>query len=421
MIQILLLLPTLLAAAPTFHKDVEPILQRRCQGCHRSGEIGPMSFLNYKETRPYAKAIAAATSAKKMPPWFAESTPHALSNNPMLPASEIATLSDWAKTGAKEGNPSDAPAPKSFVSGWNIPTPDLVFETPKDFEIQATGFVEYQYVVLPLNLKEDKWVQFAEARPSNRSVVHHFVAFVREPESKWLRDVSPGEYYQPKRNPGQKAGPDTGGAGSEVLASYVPGDQPPHLNPGQGYLLRAGSDLVLQIHYTPNGKPQKDRSRVGIVFSKQPVTERITLVAATTTRFVIPPGNEDYKVESSFTFRNNARLLSLSPHMHLRGKAFEYRLVHPDGTVEPLLKVNPYRFDWQLDYDLEKPINLVSGMKIECTAWFDNSPNNKFNPDPAAEVRFGEQSSDEMMVGQIFIGIDSGFKTRIDWFMNRKP
>ena len=136
---------------------------------------------------------------------------------------------------------------------------------------------------------------------------------------------------------------------------------------------------------------------------------------------MIPPGNEDYKVESSFTFRNNARLLSLSPHMHLRGKAFEYRLVHPDGKIEQLLKVNPYRFDWQLDYDLEKPINLVPGMKIECTAWFDNSPNNKFNPDPTAEVRFGEQSSDEMMVGQIFIGIDSAFKTRVDWFMNRKP
>ncbi len=417
---LLLLLPAVLAAAPTFHKDVAPILQRSCQGCHRPGEIGPMSLLTYQEVRPYAKAIAASTAAKKMPPWFAESTPHALANDPTLSAQDLATLSEWAKSGAKEGKAADAPPARNFVSGWTIPTPDLVVEAAKEFEIPATGTVEYQYVVLPLNLKEDKWVRFAEARPGNRSIVHHFVAFVRDPESKWLRHVAPGEYYQPKRNPGQKAGPDTGGAGSEVLASYVPGDQPPMLKAGQGYLLRAGSDIVLQIHYTPNGKATTDKSRLGIVFSKEPVTERITLVAPTNSRFVIPPGAEDFKVEASFTIRNHARLLSLSPHMHLRGKAFEYRLVHPDGRVEPLLKVNPYLFNWQLDYDLAKPIDLVPGMKIECTAWFDNSPNNKFNPDPTAEVRFGEQSSDEMMVGQVFIGIDAAFKTRMDWFMNRR-
>lgn len=195
-----------------------------------------------------------------------------------------------------------------------------------------------------------------------------------------MRDVAPGDYFQPKRAPGQKASFDTGGAGSKVLTSYVPGDGPPHLKDGQGYLLRAGSDLVMQIHYTPNGTAGTDRSKVGLVFSKVPVTERITLIAPSNARFVIPPGADAYKVEASITIRNNARLLSLSPHMHLRGKAFEYRLIYPDGRVEELLKVNPYRFDWQLDYDLAQPIDLVPNMKVECTAWFDNAANNKSNP-----------------------------------------
>ncbi len=409
------------ATTPTFHKDVLPILQARCQGCHRPGEIGPMPLLTFAQTRPYAKAIQASTAAKKMPPWFAERSSHTLANDPSLSEAELNTLASWSAAGAPEGNRKEGPEPKSFTSGWNIPTPELVLEAPKPFEIPATGSVEYQYVVLPLNLTEDRWIQAAEARPGDRTRVHHFVVFVREPESKWLRNVAPGDYFQPKRAPGQKASIDTGGAGAEVLTSYVPGDGPPQLKPGQGYLLRAGSDLVMQIHYTPNGTASVDRSKVGIVFSKMPVTERITLVAASNAAFRIPAGADAHKVVASFTFRNNARLLSLSPHMHLRGKAFEYRLIHPDGRVEELLKVDPYRFDWQLDYDLAQPIDMVAGMKVECTAWFDNSPNNKFNPDPSAEVRFGEQSSDEMMVGQLVIGIDATYKTRSDWMMNRKP
>lgn len=387
-------------SAPVFHKDVAAILQARCQECHRAGEIGPMPLLTYQQVRPWAKSIKSAVLTRKMPPWFADPRYGHFSNDRSLTQSEIDTLVAWVDAGAPEGNPKDAPAPRQFVAGWNIPKPDTVFAMPTPIEIPPTGELPYQYVVLPTGFDEDKWVQAVEIRPGTHSVVHHVVAFIRDPQSRWLRgEAQPGVAFVPPRNPNGSRRLDLGGAGNEMLAFYAPGQVPEIWRPGLGKKIKAGSDLVLQIHYTADGKPEKDQTKVGIVFAKEPPEERSLGLAAVNVLFRIPPGDPNYEARAWFTLPNGGTLLSFFPHMHLRGKAFQFKAVYPSGESETLLKVNDYDFAWQLAYKLAQPLTVPPGTKIECTAWFDNSPNNPRNPDPKAEVRFGEQSWEEMVVG----------------------
>jgi hypothetical protein len=384
----------------TFHRDVLPVLQKNCQGCHRPGEAAPMSLLTYKEVRPLARAIRESVLTKKMPPWFADPHSGKFSNDRSLSKDEIATLVKWADTGAPEGNPKDAPAPKQFVEGWNIGTPDFVVEMPAAFEVPQSGTIEYTYFVLPTGFTEDKWVQLAEARPGNRAVVHHVIAFIREPGSKWLQKAKPGVPYVPEAGSGDRSG------GNAYLIGYAPGTVPAMLSPGQAKLVKAGSDIVLQMHYTANGKKETDRTRIGMVFAKQPPTERVVTLAAANSKFVIPPGADNHQVDSKVTLQRDATLISLLPHMHLRGKDFEYRIIYPTGEKQTILSVPKYSFSWQLSYLPEKPLLLPKGTIIECTAHFDNSPNNPSNPDPKSEVRFGEQSWEEMMIGFFDVAIN---------------
>lgn len=380
----------------TFHKDVEPILQKHCQECHRPGEIAPFSLLSYKDARPWAKSIRENVLSRKMPPWFADPAYGHFANDRSLNKQEIDTLVAWVDSGAKEGDLKDAPPPPSFTEGWNIPKPDLVIGMSQPFHVPAKGEVPYQYVVVPTRFTEDKWIQAAEVRPTNRSVVHHMVIFIRSPQSNWLRDVAPGVPFAP---PGGDLR-NIGGGGNELLTAYTPGKVAEVYSPGTGKLIRAGSDLVLQIHYTPNGKETDDQTKIGFVFAKEKPAQRVVGLSGRNLMFQIPPGDPNYRVDArAITFPNGATILSFLPHMHLRGKAFEYRVVYPDGRTEVLLRVPQYDFFWQLDYKLAEPLKLPPGAKIECTAWYDNSPNNPKNPDPAATVRFGEQSSEEMMFG----------------------
>ena len=389
----------------TFNRDVLPILQKNCQGCHRPGEAAPVSFLTYSETRPWAKAIRESVRLRKMPPWFADPHVGKFSNDRSLSPSEIETLAKWADTGAAEGNPSDAPAPVKFVSGWNIGVPDMVIEMPKPYQVAAKGTIDYTYYVIPTGLTDDKWVQFAEVRPGNRKVVHHVIAFIREPGSKWMKDAVPGEPFVPKKEAGESRN-GGGGFGGQFLVGYAPGTIPDILEPGQARLVKAGSDIVLQMHYTANGTEQVDQSKVGIIFAKEPPKQRVVTLAAMDTKFVIPAGADNYKVESQLTLQEDTTITGLLPHMHLRGKAFEYRVVYPTGETQELLRVPKYDFSWQLTYIPVKPIVLPKGSRIECTAWFDNSPNNPNNPDPKTEVRFGEQSWEEMMIGFFHTTLD---------------
>jgi hypothetical protein len=379
----------------TFHKDVEPILQKRCQECHRPREIAPFSLLTYKDARPWARSIRENVLTRTMPPWLADPRYGHFANDRTLSKQQIDTLVRWVDGGAKEGDPKDAPPPRSFIEGWNIPQPDLVISMSQPFHLPAKGEVPYQYVVLPTHFTEDKWVQMAEVRPSVRSVVHHMVIFVRSPRSRWLREATPGVPFAPP--PGDFR--NIAGGGNELLMAYTPGKMPDRWAPGTGKLIPAGSDLVLQIHYTPNGREAEDQTKIGLVFAKEKPTQRVVALAAKNLDFEIPPGDPNYRVEAGNTFPNGATVLSFLPHMHLRGKAFEYRAVYPDGRTEVLLRVPKYDFFWQLDYKLAAPLKIPPGTRIECTAWYDNSANNSRNPDPTATVRFGEQSWDEMMFG----------------------
>jgi hypothetical protein len=388
----------------TFTKDVAPIIQKNCQGCHRPGEAAPFSMLTYDETRPWAAAMKEAVRQRIMPPWFADPHFGNFSNVRSLTQKDIDTICAWADAGAPQGDPADTPAPAQFTSGWAIPKPDVVFEMPLEYQIPARGTIDYQKIIIPTGFTEDKWVQFAEARPDNRAHVHHIIAYVREPGSHWLEGEKPGVFFVAPKPKGDKV--DTSALPSDFLVGYAPGQPPEMLAPGQAKLVKAGSDIVFEIHYTTDGTPGTDRSKVGLVFAKQSPKERVLTLSATNGTFVIPPGDPNYQVDAEFTVNAPVKLLSLHPHMHGRGKDFEYRLVYPSGKTETILRVPNYKWHWQLWYTLADPILLPKGTKIECTAHFDNSANNPDNADPTKEVRWGDQSWDEMMVGFFNLAFD---------------
>jgi hypothetical protein len=368
-----------------------------------------MSLLTYQQSRPWTKAIREAVLLKRMPPWHADPHVGKFANDRSLTKAEIETLVAWADTGAKEGDPVAAPPPATFVEGWNIGKPDLEFEMPSEFEVPAAGTIEYQYVIVPASFTQDQWVERAEVRPGNRAVVHHVIAFVRPPGSKWLKNATPGIPFVP---PPGSTDRDDGAGGREFLIGYAPGTIPEILPPGRAKLIRAGSDIVFQLHYTANGKAARDRTKAGIVLAKQPVKERVLTVAALNKDFVIPPGAANHRVDASLEFASEVKLIGLFPHMHLRGKAFEMRAVYPTGETHNLLRVPKYDFNWQLSYYPEKELLLPKGTKIECTAHFDNSVNNPANPDAAKAVKWGDQSWEEMMIGFMDVAFDAAMEPR---------
>lgn len=379
----------------TFSKDVAPILQKNCQGCHRPGEAAPMSLRTYQEARPWARAMKQAVLAKKMPPWFADAQYGHFRNDRSLPQKDIDTLVSWVDAGAPEGDPKDLPQPLAFVDGWNIGQPDMVLEMPEPFQVPASGTIEYQYVVLPYKFTEDRWVQMAEVRPGNRAMVHHVIAYIRDGSSKWMRDKKPGELFVPEAD----ANGNRSSLNGDLLSGFAPGLPPSILEPGQGRLIKAGSDIVLQLHYTANGHAGEDRTKVGVIFCKQAPHERVMTLAASNSKFTIPPGDPNYQVDASFELGHDAKLSALLPHMHLRGKDFQYRLVYPSGETETILRVPHYDFGWQLWYQPVSDIVLPKGTQIAATAHFDNSLNNPHNPDSTKAVTWGDQSWEEMMIG----------------------
>jgi Copper type II ascorbate-dependent monooxygenase, C-terminal domain len=363
---------------PTFHKEVEPILQSRCQGCHRAGEAAPMPLVTFQDARPWAKAIRAAVVGGKMPPWHADPRYGKFSNDLSLTPAEKETLIAWVDGGAREGNPADAPKARVFTDGWRIPKPDVVFEMPETFRVPASGAVNYQYFSVPTNFTEDRWVEAAEVRPGDRSVVHHAIVVIDSPR---------GEQFQ------------------EYLAGYAPGMTPQEWKPGQARLIKAGSSLVFQMHYSTNGKASRDRTKVGLIFAKRPASQQIVAMQAAAHWLAIPPGEANYQTSASVTIQEPSLLIGMRPHMHLRGKSFQFRVVYPGGATETVLDVPHYDFNWQPYYYLDTPKPLPRGTRIEAYATFDNSANNPFNPNPAATIFWGPQSWDEMMIGWLDIGV----------------
>jgi hypothetical protein len=385
---------------PTFYRDVLPILQDHCQTCHRLGEIGPMPLVTYKQTRFQARKMADRVRAKVMPPWFADPCCGHFSDDPSLTEQQLATLIAWAEANAPEGDPHDGPPPPHFTEGWNIAPPDLVLTMPQPVAIPAQADIEYTYEIVPTNFAEDKWIQMSEVRPSSRAHVHHAVVYIRPPDSKWLRGAPVNAPFTASSLKDPELRHQAHETTSDMLLVYAPGSSPDHWPDDMAKFIPAHSDLVFQMHYTANGQAAEDQSSVGLVFSKHPPKQRVLTLQLANDHdpIPIPPNTDNYRVEVHGTFPNDATLLSFFPHMHLRGKRFEYQLVRPDHSTEVLLRVN-YDFFWQLSYRLAEPRPIKAGTELRAVAWYDNSVHNPHNPDRNSPVTWGDQTYNEMMVG----------------------
>ena len=408
-------------AAPTFYRDISPILQHHCETCHRPDGIAPMPLQTYAQAKTHAAAIAASAKSKSMPPWFAVPGIGRFSNDPSLTPTQISTLTTWAAANAPAGDPKDAPLPIHWTEGWTIPQPDLVLPMTKGVAIPTDGDVDYTYEIVSTHFTEDRWIQSVEVLPSLRANVHHAVVYVRPPNSNWLSHAPVGVPFTADdlTDPEDRRGAHWTDA--DVLLVYAPGSSPDEFPATMAKLVPAGSDLVFQMHYTTNGHAGTDITRVGLRFAKTAPPKRVLTLQLTNDHFVIPPGAPDYRVEARGTLPNDALLLSLFPHMHLRGKRFEYNIMspneahpsgaHPNGivpnpdSVETLLRVN-YHFHWQMSYKLTEPLPLKAGTELQAIAWYDNSKNNPHNPDPDSAVRWGDQTYDEMMVGFFDVAVD---------------
>jgi hypothetical protein len=357
-----------------------------------------------------------------MPPWFAEAGVGRFANDPSLTADQIAMLAAWVEAKAPEGDPRDAPAPVKWAESWTIPQPDLVVKMVKGVALPASGDVDYTYEIVPTHFMEDQWVQSVEVLPSLRANVHHAVVYVRPPGSNWLRHAPIGVPFTAETlsDPEDRRGAHWTDA--DVLLVYAPGSSPDEWPATMAKFVPAGADLVFQMHYTSNGHAGIDETRVGMTFAKKAPAQRVLTLQLTNDHFVIPPGAPDYRVEARGTLPNDALVLSFFPHMHLRGKRFEYNIVHPAGEgrnrktgefgptgggTETLLRVN-YHFHWQMSYRLAEPRLLTAGTELQAIAWYDNSRGNPHNPDPDVAVRWGDQTYDEMMVGFFDVAVAAG-------------
>lgn len=366
----------------TFSKDVAPIFYKTCAECHRPGEIAPFSVLSYKDVRPWAKSIKEQVVSREMPPWHADPQHGEWHNDRRLTQAEIDTITAWVDGGAKEGNPKDLPAPPQITEGWVLGKPHETFAIPEQ-DIPATGVVAYKYITVPTNLKEDRWVTAAEIRSTGRAAMHHVIVFMQDPKN-------------PTRTDGN------------LLTGTAPGEQPTKFLPGFARKLPAGAILRFQMHYTPNGTATKDVTTIGLHYAQEAPQHQVLTRPVLNTGFTIPAGANNHEVKSSYTFKEDSHLTSLMPHMHLRGKDFEIKAIYPDGTTKILLSVPKYDFNWQTYYVPKSPIAIPKGTKIECTAHYDNSAGNKYNPDPTKIVKWGDQTWEEMMIGWLSYYNDNG-------------
>lgn len=374
----------------TYAKDISRILQKNCQDCHRPGQIGPMSLLTYRDALAWGETIKEVVADKRMPPWYADPRYGHFSNDRSLPAKDREALLAWIDQGMAKGDDKDLPPPRVFYEGWKIGKPDAIIPMPTTFEVPAEMpkyGVPYKHFVVQTNFDEDRWVERAEAKPGAPGVVHHIIAFV----------IPPGERFIP------------GSPKTPTLCGTAPGEMPLMLPPGMAKKIAKGSKIVFQMHYTPNGKAQKDRSEIGLIFAKKPPQKEVITIPVYNLFFRIPPGDDNYKLESSYTFRKDGAIVGFMPHMHLRGKDFLYRARYPDKKdPEILLSVPRFNFNWQSVYRPAKEIPMPKGTVLECIAHFDNSAKNPNNPDPTVGVRWGDQTWEEMMVGWVDIAYERG-------------
>ncbi len=371
-------------ATVTYSNQISRLLQVHCVDCHRPHEIGPFSLTEYHEVAGWADMILEVTEQRRMPPWHASPDHGKFANARVLSQDELQLLRDWVDAGAPEGDRSQLPAPKTYTEGWQLlREPDLVIPMAKTaFKVPAEGEVRYQHFSVDTGFTEDKWVQAMEIVPGNRAIVHHTIVFA----------AAAGERFNGERG---------------FLAAYVPGLRPKPYPEGMAKRIPAGAKLVFQMHYTPNGTAQEDITSIGLIFADPAkVTQEVTTISVGSNRFKIKPQEDNQQFSSNvLTAPTDLRLLSLSPHMHLRGKSFRYEMTWPDGRKETLLDVPNYDFNWQTAYALADELVIPKGAKIQGFAAFDNSPNNLANPDPTATVVWGDQSWEEMLLGYFDVAV----------------
>jgi len=371
----------------TWSEHVAPIFQRRCQTCHREGEIAPFPLISYEDVQGWEPMIGEVVSQGRMPPWHADAPPGQFANDARLSETEKEIILTWVEHGGPQGDSSLAPAAATFTEGWQIGEPDrVIYMSDEAVDVPPAGVVEYRYYVVDPQFHEDRWIRAAEARPGNSAVVHHVNVFVLPPElGVGLSSKELAEHWELQ---------------SRMLCGFVPGTRPVTYPAGTAKRIPAGSRIVFQLHYTPDGTPQTDRSYIGLLFADpDEVRREATTVPAMNCWFTIPPNTPHYEVELWHTIQEESELFSFLPHMHLRGKSFLYEAHYPDGTHETLLNVPQYDFNWQNTYVLAEPKQLPAGTRIRCVAVYDNSAENLSNPNPNVEVRWGEQTWDEMMIG----------------------
>jgi hypothetical protein len=417
------------AGAPTFTKDVAPIFYKNCTVCHRPGEIAPMSLLSYADTRPWTRSIATQVTRGTMPPWHADPAHGEFLNDRRLSDADKDTILKWVNAGAPEGSAADLPPQPVYPDGWAIGKPDAIFALREDYPIAASGTIDYKYFEVPTNFTEDKWIQAFEVKPGEPAVVHHVIVYARPPQRPRpaaAANAAPAGGGAPAANgaPPQRRQPPfsfapnmeepddvktaaahedvandrpapEGGTGMFV-GGYTPGQSVRVFQPGSSLRLPAGSTLVFQMHYTAKGKATHDRSRIGFVFANEPPKQEAIIGALVNQNFTLPAGAASTKVDAEMTINQDMILWSLLPHTHVRGRQWEVRATYPDGRSEVILSVPNYDFNWQTDYIFKQPLKLPKGTVLHSSAWYDNSAANKTNPDPKADVHWGDQTWEEM-------------------------
>ncbi|HTG75248.1 MAG TPA: thiol-disulfide isomerase, partial [Terriglobia bacterium] len=380
-------------------------------------EMAPMSLLTYAQARPFARSIREKVELGTMPPWHAEAPAGTFLNERQLTSTENGILVRWASNGAPEGDPKDMPPVPSFPTGWTIGTPDAIFTMAQPYNVPTSGEIAYQFVQIPTNFTEDKWAQAIEIRPGVRSVVHHVLVFASEPggtprqqpfvqrpgggNGRGAAQVAPA-LAAALRGRAQNAATNRG----PLIATTAPGTNAQLFQPGKAMRIKAGSILTLQIHYTATGKAEKDSTSVGFIFAKEPPQQEVRSSAFVNAQLTIPAGATNHRVDSVIDFNQDAHIVALFPHTHLRGKNWEYQLTYPDGREEVVLAVPRYDFNWQTYYQFAKPIAAPKGSTLRAIAHYDNSANNKANPDPQVEVRWGDQTWEEMQYSGITYTVD---------------
>ena len=396
-------LPAQSTAAPVFSKDVAPIMYKHCASCHRAGEIAPMSLLSYEEARPWVASIREKVLTGAMPPWHSAAPKGQFSNDRRLSDAEKETILRWIAAGAPKGSVKDLPPLPAFAENWEIGKPDVVITMPEPYVVPASGVIAYQNFTAPTNFTEDKWIQAIEVRPGARSVVHHILVFVsgKRPNEAWAQIVP----QRPRRS--QTGTTEESSKMADTLfATTAPGTNAMVFQPGTAMRVPAGATVRFQIHYTTMGREVSDRSSVGMIFAQEPPEKEMHTSAFFNAQLVLPAGASDVPVRSAIQFDKDVHITALFPHTHLRGKSWDYTIVYPDGRTDTVLPVPHYDFNWQTYYVFATPLAVPKGSRLEAVAHYDNSVNNKSNPDPTKEIHWGEQTWDEMQYTGINYTVD---------------